>query len=404
MADNTAGLATMLSFLQQGSNPGEADKLPEIRPPAGLPEINLPDHRPQGGGVLKGILGNLVSGYVGNKLQNYMDDENALKQGKSLSPLIDEHLKNIPKNSPQYAYVNRMNNLVKSGNMDNVKTGITGWNNYNSSEADNFKKTSGQKELQDTAFQAEKNRLLNQGGTPQAFNRNDKGELVPVTIAGTGQTYQQYQGGYISPVEQERLRLGREQGDRQTVAAERTAVAAENTSANNQRNYETSTSNQLRDEFDTKTKDYRALGSAYGNIQQAFNVDKPTAATDMAGVFGYMKILDPTSVVREGEYATAQNAASVPERIRNYYNKTVEGAFLSPEQRKEFSAHSQRIYDQATSDVEKLTGQTRTKAIKMGLNPDNIITDYKSTYKKPVAAPAVDPAALAEARKRGLIK
>jgi hypothetical protein len=404
MANNMEGLGTMLAFLQQGSNPGQADPLPEMQAPQFSQPQPLQAPQVGGSGVLKGILGNLVSGYVGNKLQNYMDDENALKQGKALSPLIEEHAKLLPDNSPQKAYVNRMGKLINSGNMDNVKTGITGWNNYNSSEADNFKKTSGQKELQDTAFQAEKYKLLNQGGVPQAFNRNDKGELVPATVVGTGKTYQEYQGQYISPAEQERLRLSSEQGDRQTVAAERTAVAAENTSANNQRNYETSTSNQLRDEFDTKTKDYRALGSAYGNIQQAFNVEKPTAATDMAGVFGYMKILDPTSVVREGEYATAQNAASVPERIRNYYNKTLDGAFLSPEQRKEFSAHSQRIYDQATSDVEKLTGQTRTKAIKMGLNPDNIITDYKSTYKKPVVPSTVDPAALAEARKRGLIK
>jgi hypothetical protein len=37
-----------------------------------------------------------------------------------------------------------------------------------------------------------------------------------------------------------------------------------------------------------------------------------------------MKMLDPTSVVREGEFATAQNAASIPIKIVNMYNKALE--------------------------------------------------------------------------------
>jgi hypothetical protein len=203
MANNMEGLGTMLAFLQQGSNPGQADPLPEMQAPPPLPQGGAPN-LPQsgGGGMLKGILGNLVSGYVGNKLQTHMDNEAAKEQGATLTPIIAEHIKSLPENSPQRAFLTRTGNLIKSGNADNVKSGVTAFNNYYSSLADNFKQTSGQKELQDTGLQAEKNRLLNQGGVPQAFNRNDKGELVPATVAGTGQTYQQYQGGYVSPYQQ----------------------------------------------------------------------------------------------------------------------------------------------------------------------------------------------------------
>ena len=49
----------------------------------------------------------------------------------------------------------------------------------------------------------------------------------------------------------------------------------------------------------------------------------PSAAGDLAMIFTYMKILDPTSVVREGEQATAQNAAGTPERIKNIYNRVI---------------------------------------------------------------------------------
>jgi hypothetical protein len=385
--------AGFMQMLALGMQAGGGRERPQMQPqPIRLPEMNM--QAPQVD--MPDLAGMQSANTQAQRSQFEQDKYNKGEQdlansGKLLSGQLDEQMKGMDLTSPIGKYFSQLKAMADSNNPIFAKSALEGYNNYNSSVADNFKLTSGQKELQDKDLQAEKYKLLNQGGVPQAFNRNDKGELVPATVAGTGQTYQQYQGQYSSPAEQERLKLSREQGDRQTVAAEKTAVAAEKTTANNQRNYETSTSNQLRDEFNTNTKDYRALGSAYGNIQQAFNVEKPTAATDMAGVFGYMKILDPTSVVREGEYATAQNAASVPERIRNYYNKTLEGAFLSPEQRKEFSTHSQRIYDQATKDTDKLAGQYRTRAAKMGVDPSYVITDYKSTYQKPVQFTATVP-------------
>ena len=59
-------------------------------------------------------------------------------------------------------------------------------------------------------------------------------------------------------------------------------------------------------------------------------------------IFGFMKMLDPGSVVREGEFATAQNAASIPDRIRNAYNRALEGTRLNPQQREMFKSASRR--------------------------------------------------------------
>jgi len=39
-------------------------------------------------------------------------------------------------------------------------------------------------------------------------------------------------------------------------------------------------------------------------------------------------MLDPGSVVRESEFATAQNAAGVPDQVRNMYNKVLSGTRL----------------------------------------------------------------------------
>lgn len=56
----------------------------------------------------------------------------------------------------------------------------------------------------------------------------------------------------------------------------------------------------------------------------------------IALVFKFMKALDPTSVVREGEFATAENSAGVPESVGNIYNKLVNGERLGDVQIKQF--------------------------------------------------------------------
>ena len=62
-----------------------------------------------------------------------------------------------------------------------------------------------------------------------------------------------------------------------------------------------------------------------------------------------MKMLDPNSTVREGEFANAQNAASIPDRIRNQYNKAAEGTRLTAEQRNDFVASAERVYKESAS-------------------------------------------------------
>ena len=89
----------------------------------------------------------------------------------------------------------------------------------------------------------------------------------------------------------------------------------------------------LRKEFNGlgEIKDFRKVDAAYNKVKNATDA-KPSPAGDLAIIFNYMKILDPGSVVREGEFATAQNAASVPDQIRNLYNRVVNGERLNANQ------------------------------------------------------------------------
>jgi hypothetical protein len=125
---------------------------------------------------------------------------------------------------------------------------------------------------------------------------------------------------------------------------------------------------KLRKEYIDNTKDFSATRDAYGKVISAGD----DAAGDLSLIFSYMKMLDPGSVVREGEFATAQNAAGVPDRVVNTYNRIISGERLSPAQRKMFSGQAEKLYDvSAKREQEVRTGLSRIGK-GYGLNLENI--------------------------------
>jgi hypothetical protein len=103
----------------------------------------------------------------------------------------------------------------------------------------------------------------------------------------------------------------------------------------------------LRKEYNQQIKPYVDQIDQYNKARATAAIpdEQRTPADDISLVFLYMKSLDPGSTVREGEYATAKNAAGVPERVRNAYNATVKGTFLSPEQRRSFAGTIERNFN-----------------------------------------------------------
>lgn len=73
------------------------------------------------------------------------------------------------------------------------------------------------------------------------------------------------------------------------------------------------------------------------------NSGESSAMGDLGLVFSFMKTLDPGSTVREGEYATASNAAGIPERVRVAYNNLISGEGLSVEQRRDMAQTAQTL-------------------------------------------------------------
>lgn len=147
----------------------------------------------------------------------------------------------------------------------------------------------------------------------------------------------------------------------------------------------------LRKEFNTRpeVKEFRDVSTAYNTIRDLFS-KPPSAAGDLAGIFSFMKMLDPGSVVREGEFANAQNAAGVPDQIRNLYNRALSGQRLNPNQRADFIAQAQGIYTTRSRRYSELVQEYRGYAAGYGVNPDRIATAPAAPAPaKQTAAPKV---------------
>lgn len=90
----------------------------------------------------------------------------------------------------------------------------------------------------------------------------------------------------------------------------------------------------INKDFTQLTKDTKLIRNTAKDLDKLSKIKSGPASIAM--VFKFMKALDPTSVVREGEFATAENSAGIPEALRNTYNKLMEGGRLGPKQIDQF--------------------------------------------------------------------
>lgn len=129
----------------------------------------------------------------------------------------------------------------------------------------------------------------------------------------------------------------------------------------------------LRDEYQglPQVKSAAEMNSAFKMIETAYN--KPSAANDLAMATKFMKILDPTSVVRESEFAMAVNASGLMDKVYNYANAIKTGQRLNPVQRKDFYDSAKAINDAFQSEAANAGNKYKGIASQYGLKPENII-------------------------------
>jgi hypothetical protein len=148
----------------------------------------------------------------------------------------------------------------------------------------------------------------------------------------------------------------------------------------------------LRTEFlgIPEVKEFRQVQNATRQIIDL--TSKGTPIGNIGSVFSLMKILDPGSTVREGEAASVQNAAGVPDRFRNAYNQLLSGEGLSLAQRTDMADVARSIYNQRLTGYNSLAETYRGLMTDQGADPDKQGIALATPYEMKAAAAAQDGA------------
>ena len=125
-----------------------------------------------------------------------------------------------------------------------------------------------------------------------------------------------------------------------------------------------------------KVKASAEMDSAFKMIEAAYQ--NPTAANDLAMATKYMKILDPTSVVRESEFALAVSATGLLDKVQNYAASVLQGKKLNPTQRKDFYESAKAINDSFQQGRATVDSEYSEIATGYGLEPKNVIPSLRS--------------------------
>ena len=97
------------------------------------------------------------------------------------------------------------------------------------------------------------------------------------------------------------------------------------------------------------------------NYDKAYTLARPQTA-DLAMIFAFMKMLDPRSVVREGEQAQAQGTGGLFDQLVNNYNKLLGGGSLTDMQRTSFRDLAMSYYEEGVNDLRTFNEMEINKA------------------------------------------
>jgi len=99
----------------------------------------------------------------------------------------------------------------------------------------------------------------------------------------------------------------------------------------------------IRKEWNNFKKPFNLIEVGYQKLKSS--LESGSGAGDMAAVFGFMKLLDPNSVVRESEFSAAQNTAGLMDKIVLQKETLKKGELLTPPQRREFLKLATQFYN-----------------------------------------------------------
>jgi len=131
-------------------------------------------------------------------------------------------------------------------------------------------------------------------------------------------------------------------------------------------------------QFRSQTKESAAMADNFRKMQVNAS---GTPAADVALVFAFMKMIDPTSTVRESEQAQARNAAGIPTRIRAWYNNALKGTTLEDETRLDLLNQARGMAAAQQTSFEIVRQDFGRLAEAFELDPEDVTIDFFEGFK-----------------------
>jgi hypothetical protein len=123
-------------------------------------------------------------------------------------------------------------------------------------------------------------------------------------------------------------------------------------------------------------KIYETVKGGYERVRQSAALQ--SGAGDMGLIYGYMKMLDPGSVVRESEFAMAAQAGSYGEQIQGLVSRLVNGERLPETVRQQFVQAADGIYSETAANLGNINDQFSTRAQNYGVDPTMFVRQPES--------------------------
>lgn len=136
-------------------------------------------------------------------------------------------------------------------------------------------------------------------------------------------------------------------------------------------------SNKLRDEFNGSkvVQNYREVTPIMESMKDA--VQRPSRAADLNMVYALAKIMDPGSVVREGEMIMVNNTQGIGDRLAGMINSLNGGAQLTPETRQRIIEEAQSRFKGLESSYKALEDHYGGMSDRFGLRREDVIVPIR---------------------------
>lgn len=166
-------------------------------------------------------------------------------------------------------------------------------------------------------------------------------------------------------------------------------------SSNQFRTYELE--DRMAREFNSETDRHQVRAEAYSTLMgNRAEAERGNAAAQMALIFSYMRLLDPNSAVREGEYHKAEMLTGIPERVRVMFYKLRDGQFLDTAEAsslQRFYSSAQALVRSSMRDFDNISKEMSERAGKRGIDAKAVVKDYFRQWRSTLdgsgdAAPA----------------